>query len=276
MAQSVYDGFVSLHEGMDGATPADYPAMQYRTAMSINASHRGGYAHPRPGYIKRDLDFQGDTDAEGWFEGDVFQGASAYYPDSGDPFIVVSVGGRMFTVQPASGFRVNNITAADGPDNSFMFKAWFTQVENYLIKQNGIDPPIIYDGATCRRPAADEITAGTCGVYAWGRYWYALPGGLGYRAGDIVYGNGSRSDALKITENTLLAGGGDFAGPGGAGRIRARGPPAGAGRRVRSGSAAPCRARGRRPPCGGPIRRCARTSRARSSSVRPPLPDTRR
>lgn len=226
MAQELHDGFVSLQEGMDGATPADYPSMQYRTAMAVNVSHRGGYAHQRPGFLKRVLDFQDDAAAEGHFEDDVFQGATAYYPDKADPMIVVSVGGRMFTINLSAGYRVADVTVGDGPDNSFLPKAWFTQVEKWLIKQNGIDPPVIFDGATSRRPAADEIGCGTCGVYAWGRYWYSMPNGTEYRASDIVYGNGARDGVLKITENTLLSGGGNFSVPGGAGKIRAMLAPA--------------------------------------------------
>lgn len=226
MGKTVYDGFMSLHEGMDAATPADFGSMQYRSSMSVNVSHRGGYPHQRPAYIKHDLDFQDEANVETRFEDGLFQGASAYYPDSGSPIIVASVSGRMFTIEPTSGYRVNEVTPADGPDNSWRLKAWFTQVEKWLVKQNGVDHPIIFDGASCRRPDANELKTGTCGVYAWGRYWYALPDGRSYRATDLVWGNGNRDDVLKETENTFLNGGGNFAVPGSAGQIRSMVAPA--------------------------------------------------
>lgn len=224
--KTLYDGVISLHEGMDGATPADFPSMQYRSAMAVNVTHRGGYPHQRPGFIKYDLNFQEDETAQSNFEDDLFQGAAVYYPDSGPPVLVASVGGRMFTIEPSSGYRVNDITVADGPDSSINLKAWFVQVEKWMIKQNGIDPPVIFDGAACRRPLATELKTGTCGVYAWGRYWYSLLDGRSYRATDLVWGNGNRDDVLKETENTFLAGGGDFAVPGSAGIIRAMVAPA--------------------------------------------------
>lgn len=226
MGQTLYDGFVSLHEGMDAATPADYASMQFRSAMAINVSHRGGYPHQRPAFIKHALDFQGESGVQSNFEDDVFQGATAYYPDSAMPLLVASIGGRMFTVEPGNGFRVNDVTVGDGPDNSVMLKAWFTQVEKWLIKQNGQEPPVIFDGASCRRPATNEVKTGTCGVYAWGRYWYALPNGREYRATDLVYDNGNREDVLKEKGNKFLNGGGNFSVPGMAGPIRAMLAPA--------------------------------------------------
>ena len=226
MGQTLYDGFDSLHEGMDGATPPDFSAMRYRSAISVNVTHRGGYARQRPAYYLRTLDTSQIPRIESNFLGDMFQGACAYYPDSAQPVLAASIGGRVFTIEIANNYRVNDVTPADGPDNSWLPKAWFTQVEKWLVKQNGIDPAVIYDGAISRRPAVDEFHIGTCGVYSWGRYWYALPNGREYRATDLVYGNGNRSDVLKETENTFLTGGGNFAVPGSAGSIRAMLAPA--------------------------------------------------
>ena len=140
--------------------------------------------------------------------------------------LVASVGGRMFTIELGAGNRVNDVTVADGPDSSILIKAWFTQVEKWLVKQNGTDLPVIFDGASCRRPAADELHTGTCGVYAWGRYWYSMPDGRAYRATDLVWGNGNREDVLKETENDFLNAGGNFTVPGSAGIIRAITAPA--------------------------------------------------
>ena len=217
--QLVTDGFVSLDGGMDAATPPDSIEMATRTAWAVNCVHRGGYITHRPAFCKRTLVFK-DEDTEHAFSDGLFQGATIYYPDSSAPRIVVSVSGRLFQIYAYEGNQVEEITPADGPDNSVFTRVWFFQAERWLIKQNGIDPPVIFDGATSRRPAVDEIKCGTCGVYAWGRIWYALPNGRNYRATDIVYGQGNREDVLKETECEYLTGA-DFTVPAVSGRITA-------------------------------------------------------
>ena len=64
-----------------------------------------------------------------------------------------------------------------------------------------------------------QLPPGIMGAYGMGRNWMALPGGLTFVAGDIVYGAsgtqayGFRDAVLNITENFFLLGGGSFSIP---------------------------------------------------------------
>jgi hypothetical protein len=92
------------------------------------------------------------------------------------------------------------------------------QVENYMIIQNDLDRAIIFDGASTRRAASDEVPTGSAMAYGKGRLWVAIDKGKNFAAGDIV---GGPSGVLKFTENTWLAGGGSFTVGSNVGKIRA-------------------------------------------------------
>jgi hypothetical protein len=72
-----------------------------------------------------------------------------------------------------------------------------------------------------------ELPPGRMGVYGLGRVWMSLIDGKQFIAGDLVGGssgtqaNNYRDSVLNITENTYLAGGGNFSVPGSVGEIQA-------------------------------------------------------
>ena len=72
-----------------------------------------------------------------------------------------------------------------------------------------------------------ELPPGRMGVYVMGRNWMSLPDGKQFIASDLVGGSSGtvaenfRDAVLKISENTYLAGGGNFTIPGSFGEIRA-------------------------------------------------------
>lgn len=132
------------------------------------------------------------------------------------------------TITDASGntffeYEVN----PDFYDMVYMFPA-----ENYIIILAGEQSPIFFDGSSSRRASQTELPAGSFGVYFNGRIWLAHPDRHSFVAGDIVYGpsgtasNGYRDAILKMTENTFLAGGGQFAVPFNSGPITAMIPQA--------------------------------------------------
>lgn len=94
---------------------------------------------------------------------------------------------------------------------------YWLQAEEFLIGQDGISKPFIWDGGSSRRSRTElaEIPVGTVMAYGIGRIWVAT-GGNKFVASDIIYGPSGtaayekRDAILKFTENTFLAGGGSF------------------------------------------------------------------
>jgi len=159
-----------------------------------------------------------------------FQGASFYRADNGINQIVLSVGGRQYSITPDQKWFLRDLTI--DPNSAILKHAYFVQAENYLVMNDGQAPPWIYDGTSARRAGAGEITTGTVAAYANGRIWYAVAKGTAYRAGDLVRSSSGsqtyayRDAVIKLTENNLLNGGGDFSIPNSSGTIRAMGIPA--------------------------------------------------
>jgi hypothetical protein len=121
---------------------------------------------------------------------------------------------------------VQNISTSSSLYNpSNILDGWMVQAENFVIIQDGVSNPLIFDGVGIRRANVDEIKCGRMMAYVNGRIWYALENGFSFRATDIVYGDGTRASVLKETENTFLNSGGDFAVPSDSGGITAMGIP---------------------------------------------------
>lgn len=96
---------------------------------------------------------------------------------------------------------------------------WMLQAEQFLIIQDGLSQPLIFDGATSWR--SQDMPVGTVMVYGIGRLWLAVGGGDSLVASDIVRSRNSGTatygytdSILHFTENTFLAGGGSFTVPG--------------------------------------------------------------
>lgn len=186
-----------------------------------------------------------------------YQGGFLYEPDSGEPYLVFSVSGVIYSITLSPPYVLTNLTrglaALHNPSSPEM--CFFTQGENYLIIQAGdYDTPgvplpgktdslgrtlpLFWNGTTLRRsigittltpaaaPGQNEIPAATCMDYYANRIWYAQD--RQYSAGDIVGSRNSgtvanhyRDSILNITENPLCFGGDGFTVPTNAGNIRA-------------------------------------------------------
>jgi hypothetical protein len=107
------------------------------------------------------------------------------------------------------------------PNPSLLPRIWTLQAEQYFLIQNGSDPCIIYDGATCRRAVRTgqklEVPTGTSMAYWQGRIWVAV-NKKEIEAGDIF---GGPTSILDFTETLYLAEGGRFRVPSNAGNITA-------------------------------------------------------
>lgn len=170
----------------------------------------------------------------------VYQGGLLYDPTIGNPYLIVSIAGEIFSVDvdvPA----VTNLSAAFGEVNPVAQPYGnFLQAEQFAVIQAGdlVTNPLIWDNATLRRstgitttavapgtPGINELPPATAMDYYQGRIWYAQ--GRSYSAGDIIGGNSGTApynyfDAiLNVTESPLVLGGDGFSVPTQAGNIRA-------------------------------------------------------
>lgn len=158
----------------------------------------------------------------------LFQGGYLYQPDAANPYVIVSISGRIYKVDTEH-FSVVDLSAVFGLTNPpTQEQAYFVQGEQFLIIQagDGATLPLFWDGATLRRSTGlvgGELPAATAMDYYMGRIWYAQ--GRRYTAGDIVRGNGpapyfGRDQILKVTENPMAVGGDGFLIPANDGIIR--------------------------------------------------------
>jgi hypothetical protein len=171
----------------------------------------------------------------------IFQGKYLYAPQTGNPYFIYAIGGRILKLSPSAPFPVVDLSTAFGltmPASEPYF--YFQQAEEFLVIQAGdyATLPLFWDGVTLRRskgitstavppgtPGVNEIPAAGPVDYYMGRLWYAQ--GRQYSAGDIVGGNSGtvaynfRDSVLNVTENPLVLGGDGFSVPSQSGNIRA-------------------------------------------------------
>jgi hypothetical protein len=211
----LYDGFLTAEGGVDaGFAPSLIQPNQL--AWAVNATVRGGFPRTRPGWWKRTLSFP-DQDTQDDFEDGLFQGAGTYTSDSGISYLAVSISGRIYLINLSQGFTVQDITIPGNPSSATEKSAWFVQAENFLIVQNGLDLPFLYNGSSSRRAnsgglggAAKEVPIGGPMAYGKGRLWVAYKSQ--YVGGDLVWSDpvAGRESVIRFTENTFLNEGGAF------------------------------------------------------------------
>lgn len=181
-----------------------------KVSFAMNATMRTGYINNRPGWSNFPLSFPND-DMETAFTTGTFQGAGWYIPPSGaDPELFVSISGHIYqlTVNQVRNISVADLTLPGDPNDSLLPKAWFCQADSFLVIQDGIDAPYIYNGSTLRRSiiggaqtlngtANNEVPAGEAMAYGYGRLF--LVRGQSVAAGDILDAAIPNS-AIRFTE----------------------------------------------------------------------------
>jgi hypothetical protein len=204
-------------------------------AWLVNGTVRDGGISPRNGYK-----YLGTIHAP---DG-LFQGATMYQPDAGDPYLLVCISGKVYQVLPDNVPGKVELTAhfpgTAMPANQPYFYFPWSQPEQFTLIQAGdfVTLPLIWDGAVLRRskgitniavapgtPGVNEIPAAGAMDYFMNRLWYEQ--GRQYSAGDIVKGSSGtaaydfRDSVLDVTENPMVLGGDGFTVPDGAGNLRA-------------------------------------------------------
>lgn len=101
------DGFASALGGIDSGLE---PALIAPNALSfgVNVTLRGGFPTTRPAFLPKYLRYD-NTEIQAWWAANLFQDAFKYVSPNGN-FKLVSVGGRIFKVDPADGFLVTDVT----------------------------------------------------------------------------------------------------------------------------------------------------------------------
>lgn len=217
--KAVYAGFTTLAKGMDSGRP---PSLIFRdqVAMAVNTTFRKGYPEPRPGISQ--IALTGDS-----FQFGRWQGASGYVDSNGRPSIIASIGGHIVQFDLFSLVATDLSTTTPLVNSSNVPKSWFVQAFEYMPIQNGLNVPLIWDGAMLRRAipvsfGGEELPVGKQMEYNNGRLAVALPDGLSFVMGDLAYSRtGSTEDILGFTENLFIDGGGAFVMPSNAGKITA-------------------------------------------------------
>lgn len=228
--KALYDGFRTCQKGVNSRIPPDLlPRDQF--SYAVNTTFRGFFPRNRPGIVRRVLTFATGTQTN--FEAAVFQGAAAFQRAR---CLTTSIGGRLFRIGLDS-WDVQDITTAT-PNADNRYRAWFQEIEDFMIVQDGESAPWIYDGANNRRAdsmgvnGTKEVPVGSAMGACQGRLWVALQDGRGFVASDLT-GDPTgtpqynfRDAVLKFTANDVINEGGAFAVPLNAGNITAMLPVA--------------------------------------------------
>jgi len=208
------DGFIDLEGGMNSAIPASsLPASS--CALGLNVTFRGGKATTRPGFRQLLLK-NGLNDGFSYLD-DYFQGAALYFNTrTASHDRIVAVSGGHFLVIFLDQYSVNRLlplqddglVSSDFKNNP-LAEHYFCQAEKYLVIQNGIDLPLIYDGNNLYQtgigPAGSpgflsSIPIGRQMAYNHGRLFVALQDGFQIAAGDKVFGGSSEEKKIESSE----------------------------------------------------------------------------
>lgn len=222
--ERLVDGFRGML-GMDGGKDASQIEAK-SASYAVNCTFRGGGGpRTRPGFREipytywrnptstsdslyyLDLADQGSTSRTRFQSfirsGRFFQGSLVYNdPRQGNPTqIILVVDGWIMSLNFAehSCFILNQSQRL--ADN---LKCYLCQAERFLIIQDGVSHPLIFDGYSVRRADSFGIPCLPTGkqmAYGHGRLFVAVNDGAEIVAGDIIYGGSTES--LEIVESSV-------------------------------------------------------------------------
>lgn len=199
--ENVNDGMYSALGGVNSNISPSLLA-DNQVSFAVNATNRGGFWRSRPKFRKITLDFNGNDDAANWFYSNPISGQYYYSPSSGStPLLVCCAGGRFFAFQLSGNTAsIFEFTPSDGRNSQFQSHTWFCQAANFLVAQNGLDLPVIFDGATGRRSNIkdNEVPTGRQMAYINNRLFVVAPNGRQIYPGDLAYS--TPTSAITFTE----------------------------------------------------------------------------
>ena len=228
---TLQDGQYDWTRGMDSSL-APQIADPSSVRLGINVTFRGGRAKTRPGFqqifLTDDPDYPGslalystgrDSSNNNVKTGNFFQG-SFFYVNKTDPTkscLIACSGGYVFRIRPVEGYVARMpVSEYLGIDNAGTFRwdatrrAYYCQAEKYLVIQNGIDKPLIYDGEVLHQVGVgspttignlSSIPVGSFMAYGQGRLFVVNPEKDSFTAGDIVYGGSTNQ--VNITSTSI-------------------------------------------------------------------------
>lgn len=120
-------------------------------AWGNNISVRGGCISPRKGWIRL-ASFQPGIG--------LHQESKLYFPDSAFPYIISQIGGRTFRVRVDTDNSIDEITIPGNPNPADRDQAWMAQGEQFMVIQDGLSLPLIWDGVFLRRSAGPSQVLG--------------------------------------------------------------------------------------------------------------------
>lgn len=220
--------------GMDSSVvPALVP--DNGCALAINTTFRGGRPKTRPGNVQvylqdnpeeiGGLSLFTEGKVTAGYVGNYFQGSTMYVnkESSARNYLVCGVSGYLLKIDIVTGYvtplkRVGSLGVEEA--NLFRWdstkRLYFAQAERYLVIQNGIDKPLIFDGEFLWQTGVgpqssignlSSVPTGTVMAYGQGRLFVASSDRTTFLAGDLVYG-GSTSQvdiASSIIANTNVS-----------------------------------------------------------------------
>jgi len=162
--------FVDFLGTMDAGVNNDISPLllpKNQMASALNTTVRGTYVTQRSIYRKLSFDPTSQTLIQSAFtNGGFYQGGCYFKPDSGSEGITVEIGGRLFLITPGNG--INAASAAEppygggaSPNPATQPQAWMWQSERYVIVNDGLSKPLIFDGVTVFRSLYGTINQGS-------------------------------------------------------------------------------------------------------------------
>jgi hypothetical protein len=177
-AQELVDFLFAFPRGVDMGR-AELLLPKNQVAYAENATVRGDFLSPRPPHYRRPLLFSATTalsanltsaEVRQAFTGGQWQGACYFWPDTGSECLMEMVSGHLYRISMGSiPLTVDDVTPTKLVGGQTVFdandqphvqpQAWLWQSERWVIVEDGVNVPIIFDGSTgisrrCRQAGA--------------------------------------------------------------------------------------------------------------------------